>query len=82
MGWSEARFDDGTLVGLPDGPASCASLGVLVGRQFVLPYDDPWVLGTGDSAHDYLDSARAAWRDAPEYMDFLREDSPLSLIHI
>jgi SAM-dependent methyltransferase len=48
----------------------------LVGVPFELPCEDPWIHGEGTAGHAYLDGARAAWRDHPEWMDFLDPASP------
>jgi len=68
----------GQRVELPgDAPFACGDLRDLVGVDFTLEAADPWVHGTGDSEHAYLDGARRAWADLPEYMDFLELDSPI-----
>lgn len=48
----------------------------LGGVAFTLPCDDPWLRAGGSRAHTYLESARQAWRDHPEWMDFLDPESP------
>jgi 2-polyprenyl-6-hydroxyphenyl methylase/3-demethylubiquinone-9 3-methyltransferase len=63
------------LSGEPPFPAT--ALAPLVGKRFLLPAADPFVLGTGDPEHGYLDGARAGWAEHPEYMDFLAPSSPV-----
>jgi SAM-dependent methyltransferase len=72
-----ARRSDGSVAGLTgDPPYEACSLVPLVGDAFTLPPGDPFVLASGDSAHAYLDGAKRAWEDHPDWMDFLDEDSP------
>ncbi len=68
----------GQPVALPgESPFPCDELRVVEGVEFTLPATDTWVHGTGDTEHAYVDGARRAWRDLPEYMDFLELDSPV-----
>lgn len=64
------------LPGKPPYPA--VALKPLVGLAFELPAEDPFVTGHGTTAHTYLDGARAAWTESPEWMDFLDEESPVA----
>jgi len=71
-----------TIAGSPaalrgSAPYHPAALAPLRGVRFALPADDPWVQGTGDPDHAYLDGARGGWIDHPEYMDFLDPTSPV-----
>ncbi len=71
---------DAVPVGLTvdeDGRVPCASLRPLRGKRFHLPADDPFVLGGPGPEHAYVRAAADAWSEHPEYMDFLREDSPV-----
>ncbi|MEN0060981.1 MAG: class I SAM-dependent methyltransferase [Myxococcota bacterium] len=77
MSLAEATIKGQPVELLGQAPYACESLHPLVGIEFTLPTRDPWVRGTGDSAHAYLDGARRAWSDLPEYMDFLALDSPI-----
>lgn len=78
MSLSRATRPDGTPVGLEGGPPYPGNaLLALRGVPFDLPCDDPFVRGAGDAAHAYLDGARAAWSESPEWMDFLDEASPI-----
>lgn len=78
MSLSRATRPDGTPVRLEgDPPYSGDALLALLGVPFDLPSDDPFVHGAGDAAHAYLDGARAAWSESPDWMDFLDEDSPI-----
>ncbi len=61
---------------LGQGPVHCTELGPLAGQPFSLPPADPFVLESGDRAHSYVDAAKDAWGDNPEYMDFLDQESP------
>lgn len=81
MSLSRAHLPDGRPL-LEDGvaPMSGEQLMALVGVPFDLPADDPWVLDGGDEAHAYLDGARAAWVQTPEWMDFLDPDSPAHVL--
>lgn len=77
MSLARATLPDGAPVALPGGPPFRATdLEALRGVYFDLPADDPWVEGTGDAAHAYLDNARAAWVDEPGYMNVLHPSSP------
>jgi len=38
--------------------------------------NDPFVTGTGDAAHAYLDGAAEGWASHPEWMDYLDPTSP------
>lgn len=58
-------------------PYEAAALVPLVGKKFALRSEDPFVRGSGDEAHGYLDGARAGWTEHPEYMDFLDVGSPV-----
>ena len=73
-----ARLSDGsTPLGDRPGPYPTDALAVLRDRAFSLPGDDPFLDGSGDAAHAYVDQARSAWSDHPEHMDFLDPDSPV-----
>jgi len=75
--------DDGTPVGLPvgdDGRVPCSGLRPLRGKRFHLPADDPFVFGGPGPEHAYLRAAAEAWNEHPEYMDFLRPDSPVNAL--
>ena len=48
----------------------------LVGVDFNLPCEDPWIHEKGATGHGYLDGAEKGWREYPDWMDFLDEDSP------
>lgn len=77
MSLGRARYQ-GEPLSLPGtAPYPCEALIDLHGVEFTLPTDDPWVHGTGGADHAYLDGARRAWSDLPEYMDFLALDSPI-----
>ena len=77
MSLASATFADGRPLAL-DGPypVPCAQLAPLMGVPFRLLPDDPWVRGSGDSSHAYLDAARQAWEEIPEWMDTLDQESP------
>lgn len=60
------------------GPFDPADLVPWVGKKLWVPCDDPWVRGTGEAGHAYLDGARQGWVDHPEYMDFLDLGSPVA----
>ncbi len=67
-------------LGLPvdeDGRVPCSELRPLRGQRFLLPADDPFVFGGTGPEHAYLRAAAEAWAENPEYMDFLRPDSPV-----
>lgn len=55
---------------------ACADLVPIVGVDFDLPAEDPFVAGSGDAEHAYVDASTAAWDEHAEWMDFLEEDSP------
>ncbi|MBX2796642.1 MAG: class I SAM-dependent methyltransferase [Myxococcales bacterium] len=77
MSLRHATFD-GQPLDLPGEPPYAATLlQPWAGKQVWLPCDDPWVRGSGDEAHAYLDGARSSWTDHPEYMDFLDVRSPV-----
>lgn len=77
MSLKSARSADGGVIELPgDPPYAASSLVPLVGREFTLPVGDPFVLGAGDAAHAYVDGAKRAWDDHPDWMDFLDRESP------
>jgi 2-polyprenyl-3-methyl-5-hydroxy-6-metoxy-1,4-benzoquinol methylase len=77
MGLREATNKrGGRIVSEGHGPIPAVELAAWKGKRVQLPCEDPWVRGQGDAAHAYLDGARAAWHTNPEYMDFLRADSP------
>lgn len=77
MSLSRALLPGGRKLGLAgSGPFPVADLAPLAGLPFMLPADDPWVKGRGTDAHGYLDAARRAWVDHPEYMDFLEPGTP------
>lgn len=79
MSLARATRPDGQPLGLPGEPPFPADdLIELIGVPIDLPCEDPFVQGAGDAAHAYLDGARQAWVDAPEWMDFLDDDSPVS----
>lgn len=63
------------LVG--ESPFPCESLRKIEGKHFSIPADDPWVEGGGTGEHVYLDDARRAWADDPEWMDVLDPESPV-----
>ena len=66
-------------MGLPGAPPYAGEdLRGLVMQPFDLPADDPWVQEGGTRAHLYLDGARQAWEENPEWMDFLDLGSPIS----
>jgi 2-polyprenyl-3-methyl-5-hydroxy-6-metoxy-1,4-benzoquinol methylase len=68
-------------LGLPGpGPVSCDELAPLVGKAFELPADDPFVLQRGTKGHAYLEGADDAWKEHPEYMDFLHKKSPVKAL--
>lgn len=77
MSLEHATFDGQPLALPGSAPYPTEVLRPWVGKPFFLPCDDPWVRGSGDSGHAYLDGARASWTDHPEYMDFLDPDSPV-----
>lgn len=78
MSLRDARLPDGAPLGLDGaGPFPVDALLALRGRGFSLPADDPFVHGTGDASHGYLDASRRAWVDHPDHMDFLDPDSPV-----
>jgi 2-polyprenyl-3-methyl-5-hydroxy-6-metoxy-1,4-benzoquinol methylase len=81
MSLSRAIFPDGTPAALlGDPPFPCGSLDGLVGVEFDLPCDDPWLLEAGTPGHAYLRAAALAWRDEPEWMDFEDPESPAFVI--
>jgi SAM-dependent methyltransferase len=59
------------------GPFPAVDLVPFVGEPFLLPCGDPRLREVGRPVAAYLDGARKAWDDNPEYMDFLDEDSPI-----
>lgn len=59
------------------GPFPAVDLLPFVGEPFLLPCGDPRLRQVGRPVAAYLDGARRAWSDNPEYMDFLDEDSPI-----
>ena len=68
----------GEPIDLPgEPPYATDTLRQLVGELFDLPCDDPWVREGGSRAHLYLDGARQAWEDTPDWMDFLDLGSPI-----
>lgn len=72
-----ATLPDGSPARLPGAaPFEGSDLLALHGVAFGLPCDDPWLRSGGSRAHTYLESARQAWRDHPEWMDFLDMESP------
>lgn len=77
MTLNAARTPDGLPVGLPTGPIPCVDLVPLVGMPFDLPCDDPWLQQEGTPGHTYLEAAAEAWREHPEWMDFLDLGSPV-----
>lgn len=81
MSLSRATFG-GRPLGLPEGPSPAAGLTRWVGKRLWLPCDDPWVRGSGDDGHAYLDGARQGWVDHPEYMDFLDPASPVHALKV
>lgn len=71
-----------TLRGVPvalrgEPPFRCHELRSLVGQDFTLPCEDPWLRKQGTRAHQYLDGAREAWHENPDWMDFLDLGSPI-----
>ena len=77
MSLSKACISDGKQLTIEGkGPFSSAELSKLVGVDFLLPPDDPWVEEQGTRAHAYVDGARTGWEDHPEWMDFLDPSSP------
>ena len=73
---------DATFRGVPlelpgNPPFASELLTPWIGKRITLPTADPWVRGTGDPEHAYLDGARNGWVDHPEYMDFLDAESPV-----
>jgi len=73
-----ATLPDGSPVDLPGtAPYPAHTLQSLVEKRFGLPCGDPWLTGSGDRGHAYLDAAHQSWRDHPEYMDFLAMSSPI-----
>lgn len=78
MSLSRATRPDGTPIGLEGAPPySGDALLALLGVHFDLPADDEFVRHAGGAEHAYVDGARAAWAESPEWMDFLDEDSPI-----
>lgn len=74
---ARATLPGGAPARLPGAaPFAAADLLGLNEVLFGLPCDDPWLRAGGSRAHTYLESARQAWRDHPEWMDFLDPDSP------
>lgn len=82
MSLDRAELVDGSSPGLPRGPVPCIDLVPLVGQAFTLPCEDPWLERDGTRAHAYLDAARSAWKEHPEWMDFLAEDSPVGALKL
>ncbi|MFK7928337.1 MAG: class I SAM-dependent methyltransferase [Myxococcota bacterium] len=72
-----ATDESGHSLGLPSGPVPCVNLIPLVGVEFGLPCDDPWLTQSGDSSHAYLDAAARQWQEHPDFMDFLDLHSPV-----
>lgn len=68
---SGAPFD-----GASETPVPCERLRPLMGVPFTLPCEDPWLQTEGTRGHTYLEAAREAWLELPEWMDFLATDSP------
>ncbi|MCB9673684.1 MAG: class I SAM-dependent methyltransferase [Alphaproteobacteria bacterium] len=78
MTLARATWPDGRPLDLPGAaPYDAEALRALMGKRFDLPCGDPWLLESGTAGHAYLDGARQAWLDHPEYMDFLAMDSPV-----
>lgn len=77
MSLSHAVLPDGSRLGLPAGPVPAAALLPLVGVDFELPCDDPWLREGGTDAHAYLEAAARGWEEHEAWMDFLDEDSPV-----
>lgn len=68
---------DGVPLPLPPGPPyAAAAIDPAWADGLDWTPDDPFVCGEGDAAHAYLDGARAAWDDYPDWMDFLDPESP------
>ena len=68
---------DGAPVPLPPGPPyAAAALDPAWAAKIRFAEEDPFVSGSGDPAHAYLDGARDAWDSHPAWMDFLTPDSP------
>ena len=80
MSLKNATFQ-GQPLGLPGEPPYDTELLVpLMGKRFELPCDDNWVKDTGTRAHLYLDGAKSAWGEHPDWMDFLDLDSPINAL--
>ncbi len=81
MSLAHATRPDGAAISIEGGaPFPTDALLPLVDVPFSLPCDDPWVGGDGDDAHAYVDAARVAWDEYPEWMDFLALDSPANAV--
>jgi len=81
MSLAHASLPDGTAWSpAGDPPLRTAALAPLAFVEFDVPCDDPWVRQAGTPAHAYLDAARAAWDEYPEWMDFLNPESPANAV--
>lgn len=76
MSLRQATTLEGVPLALGTVPIPCDELHDWMGVPVLLPADDPFVEGSGDAAHAYLDAARQAWEEIPEWMDTLDLDSP------
>lgn len=78
MSLALARLANGKPANLPGtAPFPCESLRKLANKRFTLPAEDPWVEARGSASHVYLDDAKRAWVDDPEWMDVLDPNSPV-----
>jgi 2-polyprenyl-3-methyl-5-hydroxy-6-metoxy-1,4-benzoquinol methylase len=76
MSLSKITGPNGQPIALPEPPVAASALTPLVGVTFSLPLEDPWLRERGSEGHAYLDGARSAWEEHPEWMDFLDPESP------
>ncbi len=79
MSLANAKRPDGSPL-LLDGrpPYNGDALEALEGVEFRLPCGDSWIKRGHNPEHTYLDEALEAWKESPEWMDFLDLDSPAS----
>jgi 2-polyprenyl-3-methyl-5-hydroxy-6-metoxy-1,4-benzoquinol methylase len=77
MSLSEATAPTGERVG-PEGPGPwpTTALAGLASISFGLPCGDPWISRDGAPGHAYLEGATSAWREVPEWMDYLDPAAP------